>query len=418
MIGQSLAPLRLPAYRAWLGGRAMNAFGNSIAPLALAFAVLDISRSPLALGLVVGARTLVNVLFVLFGGVLADRLPKDVLLVGSSIAAFASQAVVAALILTDTATIPMLVLLSAFNGMVAALSWPTSSAIVPQLIPAEMRQQANALGRLVLNAANVLGAPIGGILAATVGPGWGIAADAVTFLVSALFFAMIKLPRKAAEPRAKEPSIIRDLRTGWTEFWSRTWLWAVVAGFCVVNAALVGGMFVLGPVVADETIGRKLWGFVVAAETVGMILGALIALRLRMRRFLMFGVVMTALLALPVFVLGVRPHFVLLVAAGFVAGVAIEQFGIAWETTMQEHVPSDKLARVYSYDMLGSLLAVPVGQVAVGPLAEAFGLEATLIGLATLIVLAVAGVLCSRDVRHLQHALAVAGEPTVKESVA
>ena len=414
----ALAPLRLPAYRAWLAGRAASAFGNSIAPIALAFAVLDISDSPRDLGLVVGARTLVNVIFLLFGGVLADRMPKHVLMVGASLAAFASQAVVAATVLTDTATIPMLILIGAFNGMVSAVAFPASSAIVPQLIPPEMRQQGNALGRLSLNAATILGAPVGGILAGSIGPGWGIAVDAITFLLAGVFFSLIRLPGKEPVAPTEKQSIVRDLRTGWTEFRSRTWLWAVVIGFCVVNAALVGGFAVLGPVVADDTIGRELWGFVLAAETAGMIIGALIFLRLRVRRLLLLGVVATAFEAVPLFVLGVHPHFVLMVFAGFLAGVAIEQFAIAWETTVQEHVPSDKLARVYSYDMVGSMLAVPLGQVAVGPLAEAFGLESTLVGLSALVVLAVVGMLFSRDVRHLEHALPEPEAPVVKESAA
>jgi MFS family permease len=126
-------------------------------------------------------------------------------------------------------------------------------------------------------------------------------------------------------------------------------------------------------------------------------------------------VVSTAFLALPVFVLGVRPQFAVMVAAGFLAGITVEQFGVAWETTMQEHVPGDVLARVYSYDMVGSFVAIPIGQVAVGPLAERFGLEPTLIGLAALMVLAVAGMVAARDVRHLEHKRP---DPRVEESLA
>jgi MFS family permease len=417
VIRESLAPLRLAGYRTWLAGRVTSAFGNSIAPIALAFAVLDLSGSPRDLGLVVGARTLVNVLFVLFGGVLADRLPKNLLLVGSSLAAFASQAAVAVLVLTGTATIPMLIGLSAFNGMVGALSWPTSSALIPQLVPAELRQQANAVGRLFFNAANILGAPIGGIIAAAVGPGWGIAIDAGTFLLAALCYGLIKLAPVEVTPAAdNKPTIFHDLRTGWAEFRSRTWLWVVVAGFCLINAAMAGGLGVLGPTVADATFGRERWGFVLAAETAGMIIGAVIAMRLRVRRLLFLGVAASAFCGLQMLVLGVRPEFVLMVGAGFAAGVAVEQFGIGWETTMQEHVPGDKLARVYSYDMLGSLLAVPAGQVAVGPLAEAFGLRTTLLGLFVLVLLSVAFMLAVRDVRHLEHALPEPGPAPVKQS--
>jgi MFS family permease len=149
-----------------------------------------------------------------------------------------------------------------------------------------------------------------------------------------------------------------------------------------------------------------------------MIVGALLAMRLRMRRMLLFGVFSTFFMALPVLILGTYPHLWLLIAGGLVAGLMLEQFGIAWETTMQEHVPADKLARVYSYDMVGSFVAIPIGEIAVGPIAQSVGVEATLVGATVLMTLAVIGMLCSRDVRTLPHALPEAVTGPVKESVA
>jgi MFS family permease len=467
MIKETLAPLRLPAFRALLAGRTANSLGNAIAPIALAFAVLDLTGSATDLGLVVGTRMFVNVLFLLFGGALADRMPKNLLLVGASLAAAATQGAVAALVLTHTATVALLIALSAVNGMVSALSLPASASLTPQLVPADIRQQANALARLLFNGAAIIGAPAGGVVVATVGAGWGIAVDAMTFLIAAFCYGLVRLPsRKTAagsDVRAQAPSgsdvraeaptgtnvraqppsgtniraqtptdadvpaealigaeqtagvpvappaeranIFADLRTGWSEFVSRTWLWVVVAGFCVVNACNSGGISVLGPVVADHTIGRTAWGLVLAADTAGMIIGGIVALRLRLRRLLVFGTACTAFQLLPMLALGVAPHLAILLVAAFIAGLSIEQFGVAWETTMQEHVPTEKLARVYSYDMVGSFVAIPVGQVVAGPVAQAVGVEATLVGAAALIGLAVVGMLSSRDVRHLRHRL-------------
>ena len=412
-----LAPLRHGPFRVLLAGRTISSLGNAIAPVALAFAVLDLTGSVSDLGLVVGTRMLVNVLFLLFGGALADRLPKNLLMVGAGVAAAVTQAAVAVLIFSDTATIPLLIAFSALNGMVSALALPASSAIVPQLVPAEIRQQANGLNRLLFNGAYIVGAPVGGILVAATSPAWGIAVDAAAFLVSAVCFAFIRLPSVADRTGAEKHSIVADLRIGWTEFRSRTWLWVVVAGFCVVNACLNGGSSVLGPLVADQSIGRQSWGFVLAAQTAGMMLGALVAMRIRVRRLLLFGVSCTGFVVLPLLSLGVAPTLWLLLGTMFVAGLAIEQFGVAWETTMQEHVPADKLARVYSYDMVGSFVAIPVGQVAAGPIAEAVGVPATLVGAAVLIMLAVLGMLSRRDVRHLRHELPERRVRPVKELV-
>ena len=407
-----LAPLRHRAFRFLLAGRTIDTLGNAIAPIALAFAVLDLTGSAADLGLVVGIRTLVNVVFLLFGGVLADRLPKNLLMVGSCLAAAVTQAGVAALVLTGTATIPLLIGLGAVNGMVAALALPASASILPQTVPAEMRQQANGLSRLCFSTATVIGAPVAGVLVAAVGPGWGVAVDAGSFLLAAAAFAVVRLPEVAAAARE---NVLADLRTGWSEFRSRTWLWVVVAAFSVLNAGEVGGLFVLGPAVADHTIGRRAWGFVLAALTVGNIAGALVAIRLRVSRLLLLGCTACFATALPVLVLGVHPRFMALVVAAFLAGVMLEQFSIAWDTTMQEHIPADKLARVYSYDMVGSFLAVPIGEIAIGPVAGAAGLRPTLIGTAVLMTLAVIFMLSSRDVRTLRHKLP--GTP-VGESVA
>ncbi|MEU8613941.1 MFS transporter, partial [Actinoplanes sp. NPDC048791] len=203
----ALAPLRHAPFRFLLAGRTINSIGNAVAPVALAFAVLDLTGSPSDLGLVVGTRVSVNVLFVLFGGALADRMPKHHLMVGASIAAAVTQAAVAALVLSGAATIPWLIALSAVNGMVSALALPASSSIVPQLIPEEIRQQANALNRLFFNGAFIVGAPLGGILVAGVGPGWGIAVDAAAFALSAIAFALLRIPRPAPAATAPDQTV-------------------------------------------------------------------------------------------------------------------------------------------------------------------------------------------------------------------
>jgi MFS family permease len=234
--------------------------------------------------------------------------------------------------------------------------------------------------------------------------------DASTFLLAAICFALVKVPAvKAAGGR----NVLADLREGWREFIGRTWLWVVVVGFGVLNAAFVAGMFVLGPAIADQTVGRRMWGLVLAAETVGMVLGGLFALRVRLRHPLRFGV--ACMLGEVVFLgtLGIAPHPVTLIFAAVLAGMAVEQFGVAWETTMQQEIPADRLARVYSYDMLGSFIATPVGQVTAGPLANLVGLRPAVLLCGALTAVAVLGMLVSRDVRQLRRRVA----PEVAEPV-
>ena len=400
----TLAPLRYPPFRFLVAGRTTTMPGNSVAPIALAFAVLDLTGSPRDLGLVVGARSLANVVFVLFGGVIAARLPRQRVMVGASVLAAATQATVAALVLTHHATIPLLMALSAVNGAVAAIAMPAVSALLPQTVPAAVLQQANAINRLAFNAAMILGASLGGLRVAAVGPGWGLAVDALTFALAAVIFLLVRpLQIGAAAEPASRSSIVADLREGWSEFRSREWLWVVVAGFCVTTAALAAAISVLGPLVADVTVGRRAWGLVLAAETAGMVVGGIVALKVRPRHLLRYGVAWCFADVLLLGMLGVAPILAPLLLAAVVTGFAFEQFSVAWETTMQEHVPAEKLARVFSYDMLGSFLAIPVGQVVAGPLADVFGARTMLVGAAVLCGLTVVAMLASRDVRRLPH---------------
>ncbi|MBO9041638.1 MFS transporter [Curtobacterium flaccumfaciens] len=388
-------------FRWLLVARTVSILGNAVAPIALAFAVLDLTGSPVDLGLVVAARSVANVAVLLFGGVIADRLPRDVVLVATSFGAALTQGAVAVLVLTGTATVPLLVVLSILNGAVAAVSLPTTAAMVPETVPESLLRPANAVIRLSINAGTIVGASAGAGMVALVGAGWGLAVDAAGFAVAAALYARIRLPHRPAVAPADRPSVIADIREGWAEFSGRRWVWTVVAQFAVLNAAFVGATTVLGPVVADASFGRAGWGLVVAAQTVGLALGALIALRWRPRHALGIGVALMAVTALPVLALAGAPALPTLLVAFALGGVAIELFAIAWDHALQSNVPRAVLSRVYSYDMVGSFVAVPLGEALVGPLAHAVGTPATLVGCAVVIVVATVVAASTRSVRRV-----------------
>jgi predicted MFS family arabinose efflux permease len=390
--------LRHARFRWLAAARTTGHLGNAIAPLALAFAVLDLTGSVTDLGVVVGVRSIANVTLLLAGGVLADRLPRAVLLQGSSVAAATTSALLAAVVLTGSASVPLLAAIGLVNGAVAAVALPASYSITPETVPVEHLQPANALLRIGSNSAVIAGASLGGLLAATAGPGWAMLVITVVFAGEALCWWRVggtRRPGRGAHPLA-------ELREGWSEFVARPWVWIVVLQFMVVNAAMVGGMHVLGPAVADDTFGRAAWGVALACQTAGAVAGGVVAARWLPRRALFFGVVLILAQALPLLALGVAPHLVLLIPALFLAGWGAEQFTIAWDLSLQENVPGEKLARVYSYDMVGSSIALPAGQLLVGPVAERAGATPTLVGCAVLIVVTTGLALLSRQVRELR----------------
>ncbi|MGH8937751.1 MAG: MFS transporter, partial [Actinomycetes bacterium] len=371
---ESMAPLTFRPFRLLLGGRLADNLAHAIAPIALAFAVLDLGGSPSQLGMVLACRAVPTVLLVLFGGVIADRLPRHFVLVAANIVGAATQALVAVLLLTGSAEIWTLAAIEVVNGSASAFLFPAASGLTPQTVPAAHLQPANALVRLGHNMAFITGAAGGGLLVATAGSGWAFAVDSVLYLVGAVVLARLNLPR--AE-RLESGNVLADLRTGWTEFSSRTWLWVIVVVFAFVNAAIAAAFQTLGPVVADETVGRAAWGAVLAAQAVGMLAGGVVALRSQWSRPLFVGTA-TVLLEVPVLlVLGISPQVLALVAAAFLAGLGLETFSVAWDVSMQSNIPEDRLSRVYAYDWFGSLVFIPIGQILAGPIAAGVGMRTT-----------------------------------------
>ncbi|WP_229880559.1 MFS transporter [Amycolatopsis bartoniae] len=394
----SVNPLAHDDFRWLLTGRTCGELGNAVAPVALAFAVLDRTGSAVDLGFVVGARSLASVLLVLFGGMLADRLPRSVILQGSELASALTQAVIAASVLCGFGSVPLLVALSLANGAVAAVSLPAASALTPQTVPENVLAQANAYVRIGANLGRFTGAAVGGVLVAGLGSGWAIAVNASLFLSAALSYRRIRV-EPAVVPSSRP---LAELAEGWREFSSRSWIWTVAAQFCVVNAVNAGAVQVLGPLIADHTIGRRAWGLILAAQTIGALAGGVLAARWQPRRALLVGVAVTFADVLPLVFLVQVPLVLPLLAAGFVNGVAIEVFTVAWDVSLQENVPADRLSRVYSYDLLGSIVALPVGAVAAGPLAARFGTQPVLLAGAAAIAVATAGALLNREIRILR----------------
>ncbi len=225
------------SFRYLFFGRLFTVLGNGIAPIALAFAVLDIGGSASDLGIVVASRSLCNVLFLLVGGVVADRYSRSRVLVSSAVVAAVSQAIVAWSVLDGSATVISLTLLGALNGAAAGIALPASSALVPQVVPATDLRQANALIQLGIYGGTVMGASLGGIITSAVGPGWGLAIDALGFAVSVPLYFLIRV--KSNKTAASQGNILRDIKEGWAEFAGRSWIWSIVLQFAIINVAAI-----------------------------------------------------------------------------------------------------------------------------------------------------------------------------------
>ncbi len=392
----AVAPLREREFRLLFAGRTISLVGSAIAPVALAFAVLDLTGSKTDLGLVLACREIPLILFLLVGGIWADRLPRNKVMTSANVVSAFAQASAAALLITGNAEIWHLAALASVNGGASAFFFPASAGVTPQTVPSTLLQDANALLALAMSSASIGGAALGGFLVAAFDPGWAIAIDAGTYLLGGSMIALMRLPAIAAN---ETPRFLSELAVGWREFRSRDWLWSIVLQFSLLLMVTIGAFSVLGPVIADEELGgAKAWGAILTAEAAGLVAGGLLGLRFRPRRMLLAATLGILLGPLPLVALGLGLSLPAIIAAAFVAGIGIEIFNLLWNTTVQQEIPPETISRVYSYDALGSLGLVPLGLALAGPVADAVGVEATLLGAAaigmavTLAVLAVPGV--------------------------
>jgi MFS family permease len=400
-VKSQFAILRQRTFRHVFLGRAVSLLGTAIAPIALAFAVLgQPGGSATKLGFVMGSEAAAQVVFLLAGGVLADRFSRYRLMVGSDLIAFAAQGSVAGLFISRAAPLGVIAALSAVAGAASGIFYPSSRGLIPQIVDGRQLQSANALIRLSQNSAALAGASVSGVLIVGVGAGWALAIDAASFLVSAALVLTSRAPR--ARPAEAGMRIIADLREGWHEVRSRQWLWVCIAQFAVVNLCLSPSINVLGPVVAREHYGGALaWSVTITAQAIGLIAGSLLAMRLRPAFPLLVATIATFGFVPPFFLLAFHAPVWLVAASMLAIGVAIDVFEVLWITAVQEHIPGDKLSRVTSWDALGAFALGPVGLILVGPISAILGTQRTLTCAGSLVALANLTALLTPSVRKL-----------------
>lgn len=392
--------LRGSGFRRLFAGRFISAFGSAMAPVGMAFGVLELTGSPKLMGLVIASQTAAQVAAQLFCGALADRWSRKRIMIGGDLLAAVAQAAMAILLLQGDARIGALVGLMAVNGLAFALIFPAQVGIVPQVVARENLQPANALLSLAQSSAYGLGGACAGVLVALAGAGWAIALDAGTFALSAILILGL---RPGPQIRTESSNLWRELRDGWREFISHRWLWAIVAQFSILLAAWSGAFFVIGPIVAQRSLdGAASWGWVAGALGLGLTAGGLLGLRLTVRRPMLVATLCMFTFAIPVLLL-VAPSPVFWIACGaFLAGVGGELFSVLWNTALHTHVAPAALSRVSAYDVLGSIALAPLGEALAGPLVEEIGTQQSLLLAAACIVLPTAAVLCVREVRTLE----------------
>ena len=385
-------------FRLFFIGQTASQIGSGMAPVAIVFAVLAHGTAS-DVGYVLAAGTVPLVILLLVGGVVGDRMSRRKLMLQSDSLRTFAECALGLWVLLGNPPLWGFMALAALMGIGQAFFNPALTGIVPQMLNDEKLQQGNALNGISNSSGGVIGPAIAGVIVAVSSPGWAILIDGLTYLVSVVSLAMIRIDWQASED---SDSFISLLRQGWREFWSRTWLWAIVVEASFVNA-LFASFLVLGPVVAKQSLGgAKSWGAILAAEGLGAVVGGIIMLRVHPRRPLLVATLSALVFPVPLFFVAARSPTIVIALSGFLAGSFITVFAVQWNTTVQREIPSDVLSRVSAYDWFGSLALMPIAMALVGPLSSRIGITTTLVGSGVLMMALVLSVLLVPSVIRLR----------------
>ena len=372
---ENLGALKERDFRLLFAGTVITTLGDRLASVALAFAVLDVGTAT-DLGIVFAVRQIAEALVLVGGGVISDRLPRNLVMAGASLVQGVAQAATAALVITGSGSIAAIVVLQGLYGVGGGLVVPAEVGLVPQTVSPARLQQANALRGLSKNLTGILGPALGGALVVAGGAGAALGIDAFSFIACAVILYRIRIAPRAVAARAGGLRPRAACR---------------LEGVHLQNVALGVG----DPVrdrqprllrldrarPRDRERGPRwggAWGTILAVSGVGAVVGSLIALRIRPSRPLVACTLWAVPLAGQVLVLVVAPSVWLLSIASFCAGAGIAVHLTLWFTLFQREIPERMQSRVSSYDVLGSFVLMPIGYAIVGPLSDAIGVDETL----------------------------------------
>jgi predicted MFS family arabinose efflux permease len=394
--------LAIRDFRLLLIDRLIAPASTGFSMVGVSFAVLNITGSSADLSYVLAAQIAPMLVFSLVGGVAADRFRPQRVIIAANLALVAGEGTFGLLVLTGSPPLWAMISLEALTGTGMAMFYPASQALLPRLVPDTLLQEASSISRLAMNSGLMTGAAAGGLLVAAAGPGWaltlcGVGMAGTVPLMLAINGTDIRVPASAG------PGMLTALREGWTEFRSHTWLWVIVVQFCLVMMAWCAAFQVLGPVVAKAHLGGPAaWGAITAADSFGLIAGGLISLRFTPPRPMLFVVLTGGAIAISPLSLALVLPLAVVCLASFCLGVLIEMMMVQWTVALARAIAPDKLARVSSYDALGSMMAMPAGALIAGPIATVIGVPAAQFGAAALIVVVSALCLIPRDIRTMR----------------
>ena len=407
MVKQVIGDLKLVwrnrRYRLLFVARFVSNIGNGLMPIALAFGVLSLrGGSATELSYVTTSQMLPIVLFLLIGGVVADRFGRAQLVGGTDIIGSFAVGAMGLLFITHHATVLLLCVAGAISGILNAIWYPAFVGLMPEIVEPEELQPANSLLGFGANIGYIIGASTAGIIVNTAGAGWAILTNAATFLVAGVVVWQLRTPRPALAKDVHNESIIQQMKEGWREFKSREWLVVIVAAFALSNMCFEGYLGVLAPLRMKEAFdGPSSMSWLLTAFSLGSVAGVLLSIRVNPRRPLVAAMSLFPLLGVLMLGTGIAVPLIALMPLAFLGGIALDMFWVLWITTMQREIPEELRGRIGAYDAFGSTVFAPLGLFVAGPLAAWISSRTTLLIAGTVVIVASSATLLSKGVRSV-----------------
>ena len=392
------AVLGRPQFALLFMATSVSTLGSAMVSIVLTFALLAKGYSASGVGVVIAAQTAPMVILLVVGGVVGDRWPRRAVMVGADLLRFASQGVLAILLLHGHPPLIALMALAACSGVGNAFYGPAESGLLPQVAGSEHIKEANSLISLAASLISIIGPSLGGLVVVLGGASLAIGLDAASYALSA---GLLSLMRSVSHEQSAPASFVTDVRQGWGEFSRHRWLWLITVQFGLLNLLTFPSFIVLGAAsFAPMPNGMQMWGLVLSASGVGGVVGGVLLLRWSPLRPLVIVEAAVLLIALPVTLIALQAPVMLVVLSGALLGLAATVLNILIHTAVQESVPDEIMSRVNSLVGLVAQGLGPIGFAVCGPAAQLIGIRSALGGGVLILLVSCAVMLSMQDIRR------------------